>query len=476
MFGAYFFDSLTADSYSHHGKEAPLWAVAVRTVLRRHRDLLEPLLLPFADTSPSAVAKHPPGWDFYLEIPFKSMSNGENPVFLIGKLPRRQMRLTDGTIADAPTLPESSDVDYANLPTGAQLVPIEAESPSGALVLKFFSASQSSTSHHCEIAAHMMFTCLAKDRPLPFNATAPKESAEYIFNHTPKILVHDRLYDFKHRDVRDYKPYAEPRGWPYLIMPFVHGQDLNQLFPHKTSSAELHELDGSAKYLGRYLQHLHQFQVGTSLKKSYNPLYQRGWRTFESWLVKQRRVAVHDRPIDHESTLPHLRSQLDDYLPRDVRTLIEWYRETFDLTLPRLLHNDLNEENLFLLDGKPSAILDFGDCGLGDPQYDWVAVFVSSLRCCKRLLTTALMEYYQLSSFDELTQKVGGWKRFTYTMMCYGLLHEQDAMRSVYYRRPSLRNIHTLEALADEIWNLSIPQSITNEQSDSFESKSCSSP
>jgi aminoglycoside phosphotransferase (APT) family kinase protein len=329
--------------------------------------------------------------------------------------------------------------------------------PNGAFVIKFFSHLQKLRTQDTEIAAHMMFSFLARGKELVLSAVAPQESAEFVHAHTPSIITHGRLYDLKRSDIRDVAHVAEENGWPYIIMPFIHGQDLLETFPKETVSPTLSEFDESAVFLGKYLRHLHQFEVPLATKPNVNPLYNNGWRGFEKWLVKQRRVITRGRPIDPESLPPCLFYAIDDYLPRDVRDLVDWYKDHHNLERPRLLHNDLNEEHLFLLDKKPYAVIDFGDCRLGDPQYDWVAVFISAFRCNKRLLIKALYEYYQIDSFEILAEKVGGWKRFTYTMMSYSLLHEQDAMRSAYNRRPELREIKDMYILADQLWNLSIP-------------------
>lgn len=456
-----YFDVITAESYHSHCKEAPIWNVAIRTILRRHRDLLEPLLRPSWEPSARDASRCPEGFDPYLEIPYSSLSNGESPIFLIGRRPVRKLRLADGTEVDAPLM-EDGEVDYSKIPEGAILVRPAFGAMNGAVVVKFCAQSQSKMAHHSEIAVHMMFSCISKGKELHIVGGGPKSAADYLFENTPSLLAHDTLYDLKRSDVKDYEAYAEPSGWPYLIMPFIHGKDMLETVP-RSASRDFHELDETAIFLGRYLRNLHQFEVPIATKENYSPLYNNGWRGWEQWIIKQRRHVVYTRPIDPDGITPHLRSQLDDYLPRDIRVCVEWYRETFGLDHPRLLHNDLNEENVFLLDKKPYAILDFGDCRLGDPQYDWIAVFVSCMRCCKRLLISSLMEYYQVDSLQNLEPKVGGWKRFTYNMMCYTLIHEQDAMCSVYNKRPSLRRLDNIEAIADELWNLSIPQTIVDE-------------
>lgn len=436
----------------------------MRTVLRRHRDLLEPLLKPSWEQSPEAAARSPPGFDPYLEIPFSPLSNGESPIFLIGHRPLRKMRLADGTETDAPMDPATKDVDHSKIPQGAELVVPKFGGATGAVVIKFCAQNQSSMAHHSEIAAHMMFSCISKGKELHIVGGGPKEAADYLYEHTPSIVLHDILYDLKRKDVGDYAKFVDPDGWPYLIMPFVPGRDLLESVPPETASRDLHELTEASIFIGKYLRELHKFTVPISTKESYSPLYNNGWRGWEKWIVKQRRTVVHDRAIDPESITPYLRSQLDDYLPRDMRVLSDWYRKRpYALEMPSLLHNDLNEENVFLVDGKPFAVLDYGDCRLGDPHYDWVAVFVSCMRCRKPLLIASLLEYYQVESIEMLEQKVGGWKKFTYTMMCYTLIHEQDAMASVYHKRPSLRGVDSLEVIAEELWNLSVPQVIDDQ-------------
>jgi len=369
------------------------------------------------------------------------------------------MRLVDGSVVDAPLMGTSLGVDLEKMPAGAMIVRPALGEPNGTFVVKFFSHLQTHRSQNTEIAAHMMFSCIARGKELRLNGTAPKEAAEFVYHHTPPILAHGALYESNHSDISDIRAFVEPDGWPYIVMPFIHGWDLAESFPYETCDTHLlPALHTAAEFLGTYLRALHQFQVGLALKPNVNPLYNRGWRGFETWLLKQRRLVTKDRPVVVDSISVNMKAKLDDYLPRDVRKLTEWYKDFHGLEQPRLLHGDLNEENLLLLGHEPCAVIDFGDCMMGDPQYEWIPILISSFRCKKRLLITALMHYYQCNSLQEIETKVGGWKRYAYTMMCYTLLHEQDAMRTVYGMRPELVAIDNFEQLADEVWNLSIEQ------------------
>jgi aminoglycoside phosphotransferase (APT) family kinase protein len=272
-----------------------------------------------------------------------------------------------------------------------------------------------------------------------------------VYRHTPSILVHDRLYDPSHSDTSDFNPHVKALVWPYLIQPFVHGEDLSKTFPEGSSPSILAE---TAVFLGKYLRHLHQIELGVSPQAQSNPLYEGNWKGFEKFLIKRRQTVTKRRPIASFGLSYKLQLELDDYIPRDVRSLCEPSQESFQLTSPRLLHGDMNENNVYLLDGKPYAVIDFGDCRMGDPHYDFVSVFVSSLRCHKGLLILCLQEYYQVEDFDELTEKVGGWQSFARIMMGYTLLHEQEMMRTVFHNRPDLRNIDQLELLEQALWNL----------------------
>jgi len=445
----------TAEKYTARCKDAPLWAVGLRTVQRRHRDVLEPMVKSSFDLSEENLSKYPSGWDFYLEMPLSSLSNGESPVFLVGKLPPRKMRLEDGRIVSAPMNATKNTVDHSKMPKGSELIAPVIGEMNGCFVVKFFSHLQTQRTQNTEIAAHMMFSCLSRGKEMQINGKAPQEAALFVYDRTPPILAHGVLYELNRTDIGDIRAHVETDGWPYIVMPYIHGRDLLETFP---LSSELSQLTESALFLGNYLRHLHQFEVGRAPKPSVNPLYEHGWRGFEKWLVKQRRIVTRDRPINSEVLTPEMHFKLDDYLPRDVRVLSDWYRKNFNLPEPRLIHNDLNEEHLLLVDQKPYAVLDFGDCRMGDPQYEWVAVFISGFRCNKQLLITALLAYYQLDSFETLTLKIGGWTRFSKTMMAYTLLHEQDAMRSVYNRRPELRLLDDFTKIQHELWDLSIPQ------------------
>ena len=416
----------------------------------------------FFPSSTSSDRSYPDDWDFYLEMPISSLSNGESPVFLVGPKPLLKMRLLDGSVRDAPLLGDLSGVDESLVPEGAVIVRPELGEPNGAFVVKFFSHLQKKRSQNTEIAAHMMFSCLARGKELRLSGTAPRDAAEFVHEHTPMILAHGALYELRHGDISDIEAWVEPGAWPYIVMPYIHGWDLEQTFPYDEAAdllpLRLPELTSSAEFLGKYLRSLHQFEVGIATKPNVNPLYNRGWRGFETWLVKRRRIVTRDRPIAPDSINAHLKRIADDYLPRDVRILTEWYKNKHGLENPRLLHGDLNEEHLLLIDRQPYAVIDYGDCFLGDPQYEWIPVLISSFRCKKHLLITALQHYYQCQTLDEIEQQVGGWSRFSYNMMCYTLLAQQDAMRTVYGMRPELIPFDNFESLANEIWNLSIDQ------------------
>lgn len=318
-----------------------------------------------------------------------------------------------------------------------------------AIVVKFFVPSRGHMSQDTERAAHMMIEHLSKGSSMLLPGFAPQNAAKFVSEHTPPILAVGQLYDPHQRDVRDFKKYVEGNRWPYLIQPYIHGQSMQQHFP---SDCDPFVMIESAEFLGKYLKNLHQIMVGVPPLQKPNPLYNGGWAGFTKTLIKRRRAASQN---GSEALSSALQQQIDDYLPRDVRKLFTWYQESFKLDHPRLLHGDLNDENVFIRDGKPCTVIDFGDCLLGDPQYDWVPLFVSCLRCHKSLLITFFMEYYNARNFDHLSSIVGGWDRFTYTMMCYSLLHEQDALRTAFYHRPELKNHTSLRQLAKDLWDLS---------------------
>jgi len=58
----------------------------------------------------------------------------------------------------------------------------------------------------------------------------------------------------------------------------------------------------------------------------------------------------------------------------------------------------------------------------------------------------ALMKAYGIERFDR--------ESFSYRAMCYTILHEQDALRSVYFNRPEWRDLQDMKELEKNLWDL----------------------
>jgi hypothetical protein len=102
---------------------------------------------------------------------------------------------------------------------------------------------------------------------------------------------------------------------------------------------------------------------------------------------------------------------------------------------------------------EPLHLVDFADALVGDRCYELIAIHISLFRCDKSLLETFVKAYAQNVGLP-VEAVWGPPQTFGYRLMCYTLLHTQDALRMVWEFRPDLRSCTTLTELQNKLWEI----------------------
>lgn len=75
------------------------------------------------------------------------------------------------------------------------------------------------------------------------------------------------------------------------------------------------------------------------------------------------------------------------------------------------------------------SVIDFADVSIGDPVYDFVALYLSTLECSPDLMNTFLTSY-------TASAPQGSWAYrslpLSFVAMCYTLLHPELALLSAF--------------------------------------------
>jgi hygromycin-B 7''-O-kinase len=219
--------------------------------------------------------------------------------------------------------------------------------------------------------------------------------------------------------------------WPYLVFQFVPGESIGEVYERVTLEDKL----ALARWMAELTLRMHQAALPVS------ETFQPAWGAFTDLLQSQR--AGCRQSFQEWGCLPeHLFSQLDDFLlPLD--DLVDT-RST-----PHLIHADLTADHVLgRLDGgrwNSLALIDFGDAMIGNLYYELAALHLDLFHGEKRLLA-AYLDAYGLGEQAR--------RRLPVRAMCMALLHRFDVLGPAFQREPSLRQISTLEELADVLWNV----------------------
>jgi hypothetical protein len=104
---------------------------------------------------------------------------------------------------------------------------------------------------------------------------------------------------------------------------------------------------------------------------------------------------------------------------------------------------------------EPLYLVDFADATVGDRCYELIPIHISLFRCDKDALITFLKTYAQHAGLP-IDAVWGPPQTFSYRLMCYTLLHTQDALRTVWQCRPDLKSCTTLRELEDKMWGINV--------------------
>lgn len=222
---------------------------------------------------------------------------------------------------------------------------------------------------------------------------------------------------------------AEGWHWPYLIFEYIPGVSLGEVYDRVSLEDRLL----LARELGGVVQSLHKLAIQDS------PLFPPTWEGYRYFLADRYRSCQ----ADHLGwgTLPkRLVRQIDDFLP-PLDDLVDFK------VAPHLIHADVTHDHLLgRLDGgrwRTLGLIDFGDARVGDIFYELVALHLDVFDCDTRLLQVFLQAYGYSPPHD-----------FPRRAMSMTLLHQFNVLEGIVRWYPKIRDIASLEQLANWFWNL----------------------
>ena len=150
-----------------------------------------------------------------------------------------------------------------------------------------------------------------------------------------------------------------------------------------------------------------------------------------------RRPAVYADEVDEALAV------LDD-LPRRYRIDTDMLRGIWDAATehahtepPVWVHGDIAPSNLLVRDGRLSAVIDFGSCGVGDPACDYAIAWTFFDDSSRAVFRAAL------ESDDDTWQRARGWALWKALIVRAGLVFVGDKEQLVAAMR-------VLETILDE--------------------------
>jgi aminoglycoside/choline kinase family phosphotransferase len=139
----------------------------------------------------------------------------------------------------------------------------------------------------------------------------------------------------------------------------------------------------------------------------------------------------------------HLATKVDDYLASEA--------EFSESSATYFIHADLTCDHIIgrLENGHWTtlAVIDFGDAMAGNVFYELTALHFDLFDCDKRLLAVFL-KAYGMSADDR--------KEFVGKAMSTALMHQFDVFGPLFEWKSELRQFHTLEDLANQLWNVRV--------------------
>jgi len=219
--------------------------------------------------------------------------------------------------------------------------------------------------------------------------------------------------------------------WPYLVFEYVPGGSIGEVY----DKVGLEDKLALARWMADLTRRLHRAALPVSV--IFHPV----WDSFIDLLQSQRGGCR--KSFEEWGCLPeHLRQQVEDFL-LPVDQLVDSH------ATPYLIHADLTADHVLghLEGGRwhSLALIDFGDAMLGNLYYELVALHLDLFHGDKRLLAAYLDAYgLEEAARPELPVRA----------MNMTLLHRFNVLEPVFERNPGLRQIPTLDMLADSLWNV----------------------
>jgi hygromycin-B 7''-O-kinase len=188
--------------------------------------------------------------------------------------------------------------------------------------------------------------------------------------HLPRLLAagvfHDRI------------------AWPYLVLSLLPGEAWREARAGMNCAEQL----GTLRELGRIMRLTHKLPLPN----------ERNWPATSDWptFVASRRPRLAAELREHTSLPGHL-----------IGKIASLVKETdWQTARPCLLHADLTEDHLLVnrQDGRwvLSGLIDWADAEVGDPYYEWVALWFSICRRDARLFRGFLSGYDSALRLDDI--------------------------------------------------------------------------
>jgi aminoglycoside 2''-phosphotransferase len=164
----------------------------------------------------------------------------------------------------------------------------------------------------------------------------------------------------------DYLPLAVPRyvhvasnshaaAYGYTVYRYLHGHPMNM------NTLTIEKRAAAAEAIGAFLQEMHNLrpspEVGSLL-----PREDERKITEEYFYRSQREIAPKLRPSEANA----LMKQFEIYLDTPENFMFQ----------PAVLHADLSRDHILMENDSVVAVIDFGDVNWGDPDYDFMYLFV----------------------------------------------------------------------------------------------------
>ncbi|HKQ79220.1 MAG TPA: aminoglycoside phosphotransferase family protein [Blastocatellia bacterium] len=201
-----------------------------------------------------------------------------------------------------------------------------------------------------------------------WNSLAYLVNDEFVFRF-PKRLEHWKELE---REVTflafaaDLLPLAVPRymriapgspasAYGYAVYRYLHGHAMN------VNALSQEKRDAAAEVIGAFLRELHSLQLSPEV--SYLLPREDERMVAEGYFVRaQREIAPKLRPLEASALI----KQFEIYLGSPENFLFQ----------PTVLHADLSRDHILLENDSVTAVIDFGDVNWGDPDYDFMYLFV----------------------------------------------------------------------------------------------------